>query len=164
MNCRQIRTGGALRGSFGRLALLIALGCLAACVTAPPATIVNPTPAPAPSAPQAPPPEQPYFTQSGLASLYGPKQQGNRTASGEPLDIHAMTAAHRNLPFQTIVRVTAPSTGKTVKVRINDRGPFIAGRIVDLSEAAAIALGIAARGTAPVRIEVFAADQRQAGS
>lgn len=75
-----------------------------------------------------------------------------------------MTAAHRNLPFQTIVRVTAPSTGKSVKVRINDRGPFIAGRIVDLSVAAATALGIDRLGTAPVRIEVYASDQPQNGS
>ncbi len=153
-----------MRGSIGRVVMLIVLGCLAACANAPPAVITHPAPAPTPAAPPVPPSEQPYFVQSGLASLYGPKQQGHRTASGEPLDIHAMTAAHRNLPFQTILRVTAPSTGKTVKVRINDRGPFIAGRIVDLSEAAAIALGIAARGTAPVRIEVYVSDQRQAGS
>jgi rare lipoprotein A len=157
MSCRPISAGGALRVSICRVAPLIMLGCLAACAAAPPATIISPTPAPTPAAPPAP--AQPYFIQSGLASLYGPKQQGHRTASGEPLDIHAMTAAHRNLPFQTILRVTAPSTGKTVKVRINDRGPFIAGRIVDLSEAAAIALGIAGRGTAQVRIEVYASDQ-----
>jgi rare lipoprotein A len=113
-----------------------------------------------PVAPSAPPAEEPSFIQSGLASLYGPKQQGHRTACGEHLDIHAMTAAHRSLPFQTIVRVTAPSTGKTVKVRINDRGPVVAGRIVDLSEAAAVALGISRQGTAPVRIEVYASDQR----
>jgi rare lipoprotein A len=155
MNCRPISAGGALHLSNGRVALLIMLGCLAACAKAPPETIRSPTPA----APPAPAPEQPYFIQSGLASLYGPKQQGHRTASGEPLDIHGMTAAHRNLPFQTILRVTAPSTGKTVKVRINDRGPFIAGRIIDLSQAAAIALGILADGTAQVRIEVYASDQ-----
>ena len=109
--------------------------------------------------PTAPPQEQATFAQSGLASLYGPKQQGHRTASGERLNVYAMTAAHRRLPFQTVVRVTAPSTGKTVKVRINDRGPFVAGRIIDLSVAAARALGIEADGTAPVRIEVYAADQ-----
>ena len=151
--------GNAWLGTIGRVALLFVLGCLAACATPAPVTIINPPPsAPTPAAPSAPL-EQPVFAQSGLASLYGPKQQGARTASGEPLDIHAMTAAHRRLPFYTIVRVTAQSTGKTVKVRINDRGPFIAGRIIDLSEAAAIALGILADGTAPVRIEVYASDQ-----
>jgi len=159
VNCRPISAGGALHLSNGRVALLIMLGCLAACAKPPPETIISPTPAPTPAAPPAPAPEQPYFIQSGMASLYGPKQQGHRTASGEPLDIHDMTAAHRNLPFQTILRVTAPSTGKTVKVRINDRGPFVAGRIIDLSQAAAIALGILADGTAQVRIEVYASDQ-----
>ena len=159
MGSRRNSAGSDLRGTVGRFALLLVLSSLAACAIPPPVTIINPTPAPTPVAPPAPPPEQPSFVQSGLASLYGPKQQGHRTADGEALDIHAMTAAHRNLPFQTIARVTAPATGKTVKVRINDRGPFIAGRVVDLSEAAAVALGIATQGTAPVRIEVYASDQ-----
>jgi rare lipoprotein A len=148
------------RSVTARWAMLALLGQLAACAVEPPAPVVVPPTPPAPSLPPAAvPAEQPTFAQSGLASIYGPKQQGHRTASGEPLNIHALTAAHRNLPFYTVVRVTAPSTGKTVKVRINDRGPFIAGRIVDLSEAAAIALGILERGTAPVRIEVYASDQ-----
>jgi rare lipoprotein A len=141
-----------------RAGLLLSLALLAACATQPPAAIVSPPSAPPPVLP-APPTEQPTFSQSGLASLYGPKQQGHRTASGEKLDVYALTAAHRRLPFHTIVRVTAPSTGKTVKVRINDRGPFVAGRIIDLSVSAASALGILADGTAPVRIEVFASDQ-----
>ena len=151
--------GVAWRGMVGRCAMILLLGLLAACAAAPPAPIVSPptTPAPAPSAPPAA--EQPVFAQSGLASLYGPKQQGHRTASGEPLNIHALTAAHRNLPFHTVVRVSVPRTGKMVKVRINDRGPFVSGRIIDLSPAAAIALGILELGTAPVRIEVFASDQ-----
>jgi rare lipoprotein A len=150
---------GAWRQAIGRCALPLMLVCLAACAAPPPVTMIHPPSAPVPAAPPAPAPEQAVFAQSGLASLYGPKLQGHRTASGEPLNNHAMTAAHRNLPFHTIVRVTARSTGKTVKVRINDRGPFIAGRIIDLSEAAAIAPGILADGTAPVRIEVFASDQ-----
>ena len=142
-----------------RWAMLALLGLLAACAVQPPAPVTAPPSPPPPSPPAAAPVEQPTFAQSGLASIYGPKQQGHRTASGERLDIHALTAAHRNLPFYTIVRVTAPSTGKMVKVRINDRGPFVSGRIVDLSEAAAMALGILQRGTAPVRIEVYASDQ-----
>ena len=142
-----------------RWAMLALLGLLAACAVQPAAPIIAPPTPPAPSPPAAAPAEQPTFAQSGLASIYGPKQQGARTASGERLDIHALTAAHRNLPFYTVVRVSAPSTGKMVKVRINDRGPFVSGRIVDLSEAAAIALGILQRGTAPVRIEVYASDQ-----
>jgi rare lipoprotein A len=142
-----------------RWAMLALLGLLAACAVQPPAPIIAPPSPPPPSPPAVAPVEQPTFAQSGLASIYGPKQQGHRTASGEPLDIHALTAAHRNLPFYTVVRVSAPSTGKMVKVRINDRGPFVSGRIVDLSEAAAMALGILQRGTAPVRIEVYASDQ-----
>jgi rare lipoprotein A len=148
------------RSMTQRWAMLALLGLLAACTAQPPAApIIAPPSPPPPSPPAAAPVEQPTFAQSGLASIYGPKQQGLRTASGEPLDIHALTAAHRNLPFYTVVRVSAPSTGKMVKVRINDRGPFVSGRIVDLSEAAAIALGILQRGTAPVRIEVYASDQ-----
>ena len=158
---------GAWREAIGRGALLLSLCCLAACATPPQRSIISPAPVPAtPPAPpravlpaSAPAPEQPVFAQNGLASLYGPKLQGHRTASGESLNNRAMTAAHRLLPFQTIVRVTAPSTRKSVKVRINDRGPFVAGRIIDLSDAAAVALGILADGTAPVHIEVFASDQ-----
>ena len=159
MRLTDRRTGNARGGTIGRCAIILSLGLLTACAVAPPAPIVSPPPAPAPVPPPAPAPEQAVFTQSGLASFYGPKQQGHRTASGEPLDNHALIAAHRNLPFQTIVRVSVPSTGKTVKVRINDRGPFIPGRIIDLSQAAATALGILQLGTAPVRIEVFASDQ-----
>lgn len=73
--------------------------------------------------------------------------------------MNQMTAAHRTLPFSTVVRVTDPETGKTVKVRINDRGPFVGDRVLDLSAAAAKVLGIAADGTATVRIERYASDQ-----
>lgn len=87
----------------------------------------------------------------GLASYYGYR---SRTASGEMMNPKAMTAAHRTLPFGTRVRVTAVRTGRSVVVRINDRGPFIRGRIIDVSTAAARALGITGAGVAPVRIEV----------
>jgi rare lipoprotein A len=148
------REGGQGRDAR-RYALLLALGLLAACAARQAATVNLPPAAP----PPAPAFEQPVFSQSGLASLYGSSFQGKRTASGEPLNNGAMTAAHRSLPFHTIVRVTAPSTGRSVKVRINDRGPYVTGRIIDLSDAAAIALGIRSDGTSPVRIEVFASDQ-----
>ena len=80
-------------------------------------------------------------SERGLASWYGPRFQGKRTASGERFDTSAMTAAHKTWPFGTKVRVKSVSTGKEVVVRINDRGPFIKGRIIDLSNAAAKALG-----------------------
>lgn len=158
-----MRSTGDARGFAARAmqrgGILVLLGLLAACAVEPPASVVVPHPAPAPVAPAPAPAEQATFAQSGLASIYAVNQQGHRTASGEPLNNYAMSAAHRSLPFYTVARVTVPSTGKMVKVRINDRGPFIPGRIVDLSQAAAKALGILDRGTAPVRVEVFASDQ-----
>jgi rare lipoprotein A (peptidoglycan hydrolase) len=87
----------------------------------------------------------------GLASFYGNDSQ---TASGEKFNARAMTAAHRTLPFGTRVRVTDVATGKSVTVRINDRGPFVAGRIIDVSAAAAETLGIVGRGVAKVRLDV----------
>jgi rare lipoprotein A len=78
----------------------------------------------------------------GLASWYGPRFHGRRTASGERFDMHALTAAHPSLPFGSIVRVENPDTGRSVDVRINDRGPHIKQRIIDLSRAAARALGL----------------------
>lgn len=94
------------------------------------------------------------FSQVGVASWYGGKFHGRQTASGERYDMHAMTAAHRTLPFGTRVRVTDLTTRRSVVVRINDRGPFIDGRIVDLSRRAAGRLGIIERGTAKVRLTV----------
>jgi peptidoglycan lytic transglycosylase len=99
------------------------------------------------------------FAQAGIASWYGNQHQGRRTANGERFDLHALTAAHRSLPFGTILRVTNLKTGKAVVVRVNDRGPYIRGRIVDLSAAAGNALGIGKVGIAPVRIEAFASSQ-----
>jgi rare lipoprotein A len=81
-------------------------------------------------------------TQTGIASWYGPGFQGRRTANGERFDTNQLTAAHKTLPFGTRVRVTSLVNGKEVVVRINDRGPFIAGRIIDLSRAAAQAIGL----------------------
>lgn len=88
--------------------------------------------------------------QSGMASWYGPGFHGRRTASGERFNQNDMTAAHRSLPFGTRVRVVNQTSGTSVVVRINDRGPHVRGRIIDLSKASARALGIG--GAAPVRL------------
>jgi rare lipoprotein A len=90
--------------------------------------------------------------EEGDASYYGPGLYGQRTASGEVLRPGTFTAAHRTLPFGACVRVTVLDTGRSVEVRINDRGPFVAGRILDVSEAAARALGILGKGLARVRL------------
>ncbi|MBE9124925.1 MULTISPECIES: septal ring lytic transglycosylase RlpA family protein [unclassified Coleofasciculus] len=95
------------------------------------------------------------FQINGIASWYGPGFHGNPSASGERYNQNALTAAHRNLPFGTNVRVTNLNNGRSVVVRINDRGPFIGGRVIDLSAAAARMLGMIQTGTAPVRLEVL---------
>ncbi|BCM86030.1 hypothetical protein mvi_44910 [Methylobacterium indicum] len=92
----------------------------------------------------------PAEAQSGKASWYGPGFQGRRTANGERFNTHALTAAHRRLPFGTRVRVTNTSNGRSVVVRINDRGPYVGGRVIDLSQASARAIGIS--GVARVRL------------
>jgi rare lipoprotein A len=92
----------------------------------------------------------------GGASWYGPGFAGRRTASGEVFDPSDLTAAHRTLPFGTRVRVTDLETGATVEVRINDRGPFLPGRVIDLSRAAAVALDSVRRGVIDVRVDVLA--------
>jgi len=92
--------------------------------------------------------------QVGMASYYGREHDGRRTASGEIFDMNGMTAAHRTLPFGTRVGVTNLANGRQVTVRINDRGPFRKGRILDLSYGAARRLGIVGRGIAKVRVAV----------
>ena len=92
--------------------------------------------------------------ESGEATYYGDEFDGKSTANGEKYDKDELTAAHRTLPFNTKVRVTNPANGKSVVVRINDRGPFKKSRIIDLSYAAAKEIGLIARGTANVQLEV----------
>jgi rare lipoprotein A len=92
---------------------------------------------------------------NGLASWYGPGFHGRRSASGERFNQNAMTAAHRHLPFGTQVRVTNVNNGRSVVVRINDRGPYARGRVIDLSAAAAKVLGLVQTGVAPVQIDVL---------
>ena len=101
-----------------------------------------------------PPPVKPGRTEKGIASWYGEPYHGRRTASGEIYDMHRLTAAHRTLEFGTVVRVTRRDTQAGVRVRINDRGPFIEGRIIDLSYAAAKKIGLDVDGLAPVKMEV----------
>ena len=91
----------------------------------------------------------------GIASWYGPNFAGRRTANGEIFDPSQLTAAHRTLPFGTHVRVTNLENGRSVVVRINDRGPFKAGRIIDLSQAAANEVGMIGSGTAQVHVEII---------
>jgi rare lipoprotein A len=124
-----------------RLYVLAALLIVAGCTTREP----------------VPPSEKPVFRETGVASWYGADHQGAETASGERYDMKAMTAAHPTLPLQTVARVTALDTGRSAKVRINDRGPHTKGRVIDLSSAAASAIG--ARDLTTVRVEVFKSDQ-----
>ena len=95
----------------------------------------------------------PLAVQQGLASYYGREFHGRKTANGETFDMEAMTAAHRTLPFGTMVRVTNIRTSQSVTVKINDRGPFVEGRLIDLSQGAARKIGI--DGVEPVRLEII---------
>lgn len=101
----------------------------------------------------------PSFTEVGLASWYGRSFQRKPTASGERYDMNDLTAAHRSLPLDTIVRVTNLDNDRSVLVRINDRGPFAQGRAIDLSRGAARLLDMTRAGIVPVRVEVWDADQ-----
>ncbi len=95
------------------------------------------------------------YAEEGIASWYGTKFHGRRTSSGEPYDMFAMTAAHRSLPLPTFVEVTNLENGRTVVVRVNDRGPFVGNRIIDLSYAAAVRLGMERQGTARVKVRAI---------
>ncbi len=98
------------------------------------------------------------FTEEGVASWYGRKFHGRKTSSGEDYDMYAMTAAHKTLPIPVYVEVYNKDNGRRAIVRVNDRGPFHEGRIIDLSYAAATRLGVAKTGTANVRIRVVGED------
>ncbi len=100
-------------------------------------------------------PEKVISEYTGIASWYGPGFHGRRTASGDRFDQNDLTAAHKTLPFNTRVRVTSVVTGRSVIVTINDRGPYVRGRMIDLSAAAARAIGMRGRGVGKVRLEVL---------
>jgi len=133
-----------------------------------PAGVTSPEPTPTATGP-APAPtiesEEKGWTEKGIASWYGEPYHGRRTASGEIYDMYELTAAHKTLAFGSVVKVTRRDTGADVKVRVNDRGPFIEGRIIDLSFAAAKKVGLDIDGVAPVKIKVIgreSAPRRQA--
>ena len=142
---RAAAATGRLVAAVPRLAAaLILAAVLAGCATSRGGTS-------RPSGSEAP--RQPV--QTGYASWYGKAHQGRLTASGEPYDMNALTAAHPSLPMGTRVLVTNLKNGRTVTVRVNDRGPVVDGRIIDLSYAAAQELGAVGDGVVPVRIRVL---------
>ena len=146
---------------------LTALLWLAGCAGAPTA----PPSAPPVEAPVTPPPYQVFgkwyqplpsadrFTESGIASWYGKKFHGRPTSSGEPYNMYAISAAHKTLPLGTWVRVRRLDSGRHIVVRVNDRGPFVHGRIIDLSYAGAKELDMVGPGTA--RVEIVALGERR---
>jgi len=123
----------------------------------PSAAIIPLSPATRETSPRAtfPASPPPTIVEAGLASWYGKKHQGKRTASGEVFDQKKFTAAHRSLPWGSIVKLTNLANGKSVEVRINDRGPFEKGRIIDVSRAAASVLGMVESGVAQVQLELL---------
>jgi rare lipoprotein A len=166
------RIFGRRRDAFPQwLALALAFSLMAAgCAhrtytTRPPVQVPpeQPLPSPAPpSQPSGPPPaieRQPAvageYVEEGVASWYGMPFDGHRTSNGEIYNMHQFTAAHRTLPFGAVVRVTNLRNGRQTEVRINDRGPFVANRVIDLSLSAAQAIEMVGPGTAPVRLEMI---------
>ena len=136
------------RARLWMAAMAPALALLAGCST------VTPPPSPVPGPAPSPPAEG--YEEVGVASWYGAQHHGKRTASGELFDMNQLTAAHRSLPFGTRLRVTNRDNNQSTEVRINDRGPFVKGRILDVSYAAARQLGALGSGTFPVRLRVVA--------
>ncbi len=107
------------------------------------------------------PSEDPQYSRTGIASWYGQKFHGRRTANGEIYNMNALTAAHKTLPMPVRVRVTNLGNGRSLVLRVNDRGPFVNGRIIDVSRRAAQLLGFKKKGTAKVRVTVLDQDKRQ---
>lgn len=127
-----------MRARSRRFGLLVVVAASAACAGRQPEPVTAPVRA--------------GWTQTGVASWYGEPHDGRPTASGEIFDMRAMTAAHRTLPFGTELKVENLDNGRWARVRVNDRGPFVKGRILDVSRAAARALGMLGTGTAHVRL------------
>jgi rare lipoprotein A len=167
---RRSSSFDGLSGLLGVAAIAVCL-VLSGCATSrppsptpPPEAKTEPKPEPKPEAkpetkpaprPEAKPEPGPGGGQTGEASWYGEPHHGRTTASGEIYDMNQLTAAHRTLPLGTRVLVTNLKNGRAVEVRINDRGPSVEGRIIDLSFAAAKELGAVPSGTIPVRIRVI---------
>ena len=109
------------------------------------------------------PKQQPDYDETGLASWYGAYHQGRPTSTGELFDMNALTAAHKTLPLPSLVEVSNPANGRRVILRVNDRGPFVDGRIIDLSKGAAEELGLMARGVGEVRVRYVGPAPRTGG-
>lgn len=174
-----------MRSSSARLGLLVSLGCaISACSQLPRQDRAPKRPPDVSSVPDAVPREEPRsrygnpqsyevfgktyrvmasangYKERGVASWYGEKFHGRRTSSGETYDMYRMTAAHKSLPLPTYVRVTHLRNGRSVVVRVNDRGPFAHNRVIDLSYTAAVRLGIIENGTGLVEIEALSGQQQ----
>jgi len=186
---QYVHTSRGKRIRFARLALTIffALVAVAGCAKhnatahqpantpasrpagAPPASAPQPG-QPGASSPSGPPPANERrpaipgeYVEEGVASWYGVPFNGRRTSNGEIYDMHEFTAAHRTLPFNCVVRVTNLNNGKQTEVRINDRGPFVANRVIDLSLSAAQAIEMVGPGTANVRLEILSGPNPNVG-
>lgn len=171
------------RGNGRRAILPVALACVALAapgcggkrtIASRPPTTTSPTPSPGPAptarppgtrpAPSTLPPATPgSFFEEGQASWYGVPYHGRRSSNGEVYDMHQKTAAHRTLPFETIVRVTNMKNGRKTEVRITDRGPFVEGRVIDLSLGAAKEIDMVGAGIAGVRLELLSGPHPTAG-
>jgi rare lipoprotein A len=133
--------------------------------SAPPVIVPEPAPQPPPAGPSSTGTAQPptssassapgIYVEQGIASWYGMPFHGRRAANGEIFDMNTMVAAHRTLPFGSILRVTNLNNGRQIEVRVIDRGPFVGDRVLDVARAAAIGLDMLGTGTAPVRIELL---------
>ena len=137
--------------------LLLVCGVSGCVVTRPQAPVASPARDARPMTERSPVPSRSQAgnrPEIGLASWYGEPHHGQPTASGEIFDMARLTAAHRTLPLGTRLRVKNLENGRTVRVRVNDRGPYIAGRVLDLSRGAARALGMVERGVVPVELDI----------
>ena len=156
-----MRRGWTARGGNARRGgALTAAGVLLVASLAVSACVIARTPVPAADPAVAARPARARFPgagrrEVGLASWYGEPHQGQPTASGEVFDMTRLTAAHRTLPIGTRLRVMNLENGRIVRVRVNDRGPYVAGRVLDLSREAARALGMVERGVVPVKFDII---------
>jgi rare lipoprotein A len=172
-HARRIRADHLGLALSALLAALILTGCTHRTYVPPPASTPTaptakppqqPTPSGPPPATERQPPIAGEYTEQGVASWYGDPFNGHRTSNGEVYDMYQFTAAHRTLPFGAILLVTNLTNGKQTQVRINDRGPFVANRIIDLSLSAARAIEMVGPGTAQVRIEMLSGPNPNIGA
>jgi len=141
--------------SANLIAAILACAALAACASAPKPSVANAHGTMKPYQVHGKwyvPKDDPHYDEVGIASWYGPQHQGRPTADGEIFDMRRPSAAHKTLPLPSIVEVKNLENGRKIRVRVNDRGPFADGRIIDLSREAADELGFVQKGTAKVRV------------